>query len=81
VLKDFVQSTIGTEFLAEQALKLAGLPQDEIDEGIADVCCELAKCFPQDGRLSNLHVGFAIAAPPRSMHAKFAGLARTRPAK
>jgi hypothetical protein len=50
VLKDFIRSTIGTALLKEQALKLAGLPQADIDEGLAAVCHELALCFAQDGR-------------------------------
>lgn len=50
-LKTFI-ATIDTALLDERALELAGLPQDDIDEGIADICRELAKWFAEDGRVS-----------------------------
>jgi hypothetical protein len=57
-LKDFIRSNVSIDVLREQALILAGLPQADIDEGLAAGCHELALCFAQDGRLSNLRSKF-----------------------
>ena len=61
MLKDFIRENAPLDALDERALALAGLPEGEINEGIACVCRELAELFAEEGWLPNLQVGLTIA--------------------
>jgi hypothetical protein len=41
VMKDFIRSETHLDVLNERALMLAGLPQEQIEEGLAKFCREL----------------------------------------
>jgi hypothetical protein len=61
-LKRWIRQNVSIVALEERALRLAGLPSPEVDEGFDAFCRELAEGVARTGMPERIRTGFVIAA-------------------